>query len=1474
MHKRLILSFALAASCTRQTPVQALHESFPRLAEQILASSTQGPIDLAVQSDGRFSLRDGSLSIRVREDAPTASAFWAATAQGQEEWLLAEVPLDGVAARWVIERGVLREENGRFMVCDEWGASCLEVTAPLAYLSPERPVPVYLTAEGQVLAVHVDAAAGQRALVDPEWKHATPLLISRRRLAAVLLPDGRVLAAGGTEQAVVGTQVVESTLDTAEIYDPLTAKWSAATNAMRFARENVSAITLPNGLVLICGGSGGVTYSELFDPATDSFDRISLASQAQHTDHVLSLLPDGTVLVTGGSAEIYNPASNTWSPLPNQPANPHTAGIVQPLGPLDGPFQVVVAVGLNGGTFVSAAETYDPINQTWSPAARVPATGNVFKSYSGVGGRFADGTIVIHSGAGAAAGTALSNLTASSWTQPMSYPLTLDGVNGTGGMLPNGSFLFCDGATGPYTQGPDCEIAASPTATVKDKVDTNTGFSDWMASSSAVLMPNGRVLIVGGIYNNIDRNGLKTVGLIDPAVPFSTDGGTLPLGVAGQSATLLPSGAVLFAGGATSGGTPAPASQRYSNGNAVAVASLAIGRIGHTGTLLDDGRVLVVGGQTSAGISSTTELFDPATNTWSAGPSLTTARAYHTATALPGGTVVVAGGLGVDGGALKSAERYEWVDGGWAWGSGGTFQGAARSNHVAALMANGRVLVASGRLGATALNSTEQYDPQTNTWASIPKALPVAVYDATATLLPSGGVLVVGGTVTSPSVSETNSVAVFDGPTVGWRTLPNLPHARSRHAAVVMTNNHVLVAGGALSSTGAVRELDVFDPETESWLTIGQSVKGHENATATLLPSGQVIVAGGSTPIGNNETNVELVDEGRGAVAGSVPSLDPVTSAGPTLPGAVLALTGSRFAGLNLGMGGIRGSAPSNLPLISLERQGNEQRFFARISSWTSTSTLARVPTQAPAGWYWLRATVNGVTGPAQPLFIGVVFDAGTSAPDAGASDAGAVTDAGGAFIDAGSGDAGSSELDAGTTDAGTTDAGTPDASTPDSGLRDSGPEVADAGSRSDAGTGPGGSNDAGPGADGGVAPGPGLYGCVCGSGDASGSSLALFGAVILIIAARRRSSVGLLTALVLVLGPVMAEAGSAKAKAKTTNAKPVEAPKAAAPTPEEKPQATAAPATSPAVAPPAVPPAQTKQVKGRIKVAVLPLEAGPGVQKELAEVITDAIASALAAHKELEITSSRDVSARLGFERQRQLLGASTCSEGNLQCMIEIGNALGVDKIAFGSVARLGNSAVLSTTVVELAGSDVVRHTERVRNISEEAFLDAIPPTVEALFPSMPEASARASEPAGDLATSRSSDLNGTRLGVTLRGQMAPLNLPLGALVVHADWSFTESFSAGLGLLVAKPLGVMARATLVPFNGSGRLRPLVSLEVPVIFSDGAPAVGVGAALGVELRIVRNFAVGLEVPVSYYFGGPPTIQRFWLFGAVMLTGRI
>src|SRR5438477_9004419 len=88
--------------------------------------------------------------------------------------------------------------------------------------------------------------------------------------------------------------------------------------------------------------------------------------------------------------------------------------------------------------------------------------------------------------------------------------------------------------------------------------------------------------------------------------------------------------------------------------------SLATARYGHTATLLPNGKVLVAGGGDSFGQEfASAELYDPATGLWAATGSMSTARVNYTATLLPNGKVLVAGGLGNGGVYLASEELYE-----------------------------------------------------------------------------------------------------------------------------------------------------------------------------------------------------------------------------------------------------------------------------------------------------------------------------------------------------------------------------------------------------------------------------------------------------------------------------------------------------------------------------------------------------------------------------------------------------------------------------------------------------------------------------------------------------------------------------------------------------------------------------------------------------------------------------------------------
>jgi TonB family protein len=157
---------------------------------------------------------------------------------------------------------------------------------------------------------------------------------ARSSHAAALLPDGRVLICGG------------STDDTAEIYDPR-AKTFLSAGHMIAPMPSIQSVTLKDGSIFLLGSAD--TPAEIFHPESGTFT----ATEARHFAGPATLLSDGTVLIVGtGGAETFHPLTNTFhpdSPTPGKPA------LCVPLP--------------SGKVLVTGAPTqiYDPASQSFTP---------------------------------------------------------------------------------------------------------------------------------------------------------------------------------------------------------------------------------------------------------------------------------------------------------------------------------------------------------------------------------------------------------------------------------------------------------------------------------------------------------------------------------------------------------------------------------------------------------------------------------------------------------------------------------------------------------------------------------------------------------------------------------------------------------------------------------------------------------------------------------------------------------------------------------------------------------------------------------------------------------------------------------------------------------------------------------------------------------------------------------------------------
>lgn len=183
-----------------------------------------------------------------------------------------------------------------------------------------------------------------------------------------LLPDGRVLVAGGYGDLGTGTDY--GPVATAGIWDPVSGAYTP-TDPLPEARAEHTATRLDDGRVLIIGGWGledQFASAEVWDPATESFSPAGSLAEGRgaHPAHTATLLPDGRVLVVGGSgqdpslagSEVWDPVSASFSPAGSlaQARGDHSATLL--------PDSRVLVIGGRDGQdeFFASAEIWEPID--------------------------------------------------------------------------------------------------------------------------------------------------------------------------------------------------------------------------------------------------------------------------------------------------------------------------------------------------------------------------------------------------------------------------------------------------------------------------------------------------------------------------------------------------------------------------------------------------------------------------------------------------------------------------------------------------------------------------------------------------------------------------------------------------------------------------------------------------------------------------------------------------------------------------------------------------------------------------------------------------------------------------------------------------------------------------------------------------------------------------------------------------------
>ena len=175
--------------------------------------------------------------------------------------------------------------------------------------------------------------------------------------------------------------------------------------------------------------------------------------------------------------------------------------------------------------------------------------------------------------------------------------------------------------------------------------------SDEKAGHVAVLLNDGKVMVMGGTSGSLPPTYFSSAEVYDPVSDSWTSKSALNTARVAAAATVLLDGRVLVTGGYTSGLLALSSAEIYDPDTDAwsSAGSMSTSRVGHKQILLDDGRILVAGGEDSLlgppNTPTTTEIYDPTTNTWSLSGDLNVGRFASGLAKLDDGKVLAAGGF-------------------------------------------------------------------------------------------------------------------------------------------------------------------------------------------------------------------------------------------------------------------------------------------------------------------------------------------------------------------------------------------------------------------------------------------------------------------------------------------------------------------------------------------------------------------------------------------------------------------------------------------------------------------------------------------------------------------------------------------------------------------------------------------------------------------------------------------------------------
>lgn len=681
-------------------------------------------------------------------------------------------------------------------------------------------------------------AVGTALLFDPATRVYTPtasLTVPRHGHQATRLKDGNVLVTGGFSPGV-------GQLASAELYNWMAGTWSLLPAQMSSRRQDHTATLTNYGNVLLIGGFGGTqSFSiildtiEMFTLTSSTFSAIIHRMQTPRMGHTATMQENGVILVAGGSdingpvnqAETYDPSHPPFNPVGNMttPRAQHTATLLPGVGVL-----------LTGG---AGPLNYHGSANVIQASAEIFAGTSFYSSGSMASARaghaavhLGNGQVLICGGSDPAGPGPLASAEIYSQAVPGFQPagnMAIARTNLAAVATGDGGVFVCGGTSTVASGG---EVASSELFDPLFRLSKSL-LPQARERFTATRLGTANAIVIGGRNYTGQPTSLAPVLLYQGANDTFTQIGAIATPRFDHTATLLssPDRILIVGGGATPVVDQLASAELFDIGSSslLTVGQPTSARSKHTATLLPNGKVLIAGGAFNGAPLNTAELYDPSTNSFSATGGMTYGRFGHSATLLPSGNVLFAGGMSTDSaipggtGITFTTEIYEPGTGLFTLQPQPNRMLVNRSFHTATVLGNGQILFAGGlSVSIQPTAAAELYNPATNSFVMTAGSMMGARYRHTATLtaMPDGQVMMVGG-LSSFNATKVQAVELYDPTSRTFSRKGDLWFARADHAAVLTTNQQVLVIGGTVMGVYETAEISKptdcsVQPETPS----------------------------------------------------------------------------------------------------------------------------------------------------------------------------------------------------------------------------------------------------------------------------------------------------------------------------------------------------------------------------------------------------------------------------------------------------------------------------------------------------------------------------------------------------------------------------------------------------------------------------------------------------------------------------------